>query len=105
VFINLLTNAVKYSPQANKVLVRLSRDQGQAIVSMQDFGVGIDQAHHQKIFERFYQINDPEEATYPGLGIGLYISREIVERHHGRLEVESRKGEGATFSVTLPLLQ
>ena len=104
-FINLLTNAVKYSPQANKVLVRLSRDQGQAIVSVQDFGVGIDQAHHQKIFERFYQVTDPNEATYPGLGIGLYISREIVERHHGSLEVESRKGEGATFSVTLPLLQ
>ena len=105
VFINLLTNAVKYSPQANKVLVCLSRDQGQAIVSVQDFGVGIDQAHHQKIFERFYQVTDPKEATYPGLGIGLYISREIVERHHGSLEVESRKGEGATFSVTLPLLQ
>ncbi len=105
VFINLLTNAVKYSPQANKVLVRLSRDQGQAIVSVQDFGVGIDQAHHQKIFERFYQVTDPKEATYPGLGIGLYISREIVERHHGRLQVESRKGEGTTFSVTLPLLQ
>ncbi len=105
VFINLLTNAVKYSPQANKVLVCLSRDQEQAIVSVQDFGVGIDQAHHQKIFERFYQVTDPKEATYPGLGIGLYISREIVERHHGSLEVESRKGEGATFSVTLPLLQ
>jgi len=105
VFINLLTNAVKYSPQANKVLVRLSRDQGQAIVSVQDFGVGIDQAHHQKIFERFYQVTDPKETTYPGLGIGLYISREIVERHHGSLEVESRKGEGATFSVALPLLQ
>ncbi|MFL5699855.1 MAG: ATP-binding protein [Ktedonobacteraceae bacterium] len=105
VFINLLTNAVKYSPQANKVLVRLSRDQGQVIVSVQDFGVGIDQAHHQKIFERFYQVTDPKEATYPGLGIGLYISREIVERHHGSLEVESRKGEGATFSVALPLLQ
>ena len=105
VFINLLTNAVKYSPQANKVLVRLSRDQGKAIVSVQDFGVGIDQAHHQKIFERFYQVTDPKETTYPGLGIGLYISREIVERHHGSLEVESRKGEGATFSVALPLLQ
>ena len=104
-FINLLTNAVKYSPQANKVLVRLSREEGQAIVSVQDFGAGIDQAHHQKIFERFYQVTDPNEATYPGLGIGLYNSREIVERHHGSLEVESRKGEGATFSVTLPLLQ
>ena len=87
------------------MLVHLSHDKGQAIVSVQDFGVGIDQAHHQKIFERFYQVTDPNEGTYPGLGIGLYISREIVERHNGRLEVDSHKGEGATFSVKLPLLQ
>ena len=105
VFINLLTNAVKYSPRANKVLVHLSRDHEQAIVSVQDSGIGIDEAHQQNIFERFYQVADPEEKTYPGLGIGLYISREIVERHHGRIEVQSRKGEGATFSVILPLPQ
>ncbi len=105
VFINLLTNAVKYSPRANKVLLHLSRDHEQAIVSVQDSGIGIDEAHQQNIFERFYQVADPEEKTYPGLGIGLYISREIVERHHGRIEVQSRKGEGATFSVILPLPQ
>ena len=105
VFINLLTNAAKYSPHANKVLVRLSRNQDRAIVQVQDFGIGIEHAHHRKIFERFYQITDPEERTYPGLGIGLYISNEIVQRHHGRIEVQSRKGEGATFSVALPLLQ
>ncbi|MFL5694081.1 MAG: sensor histidine kinase [Ktedonobacteraceae bacterium] len=105
VFINLLTNAVKYSPHANKVLVRLSRDQARCIVSIQDFGIGIDETHQQKIFERFYQVTDPEEKTYPGLGIGLYISSEIVERHHGRIEVQSHKREGATFTVTLPLLQ
>ncbi|MFL5654772.1 MAG: sensor histidine kinase, partial [Ktedonobacteraceae bacterium] len=99
------TNAVKYSPQADKVLVHLSREQEQAIVRVQDFGIGIDEAHHQKIFERFYQVADPEERTYPGLGIGLYISNEIAERHHGRIRVQSRKGEGATFSVILPLLQ
>ena len=105
VFINLLTNAVKYSPHADKVLVQLFREQNQAIVSVQDFGIGINEAHHQKVFERFYQVTDPEERTYPGLGIGLYISREIVERHSGRIAIESRKGEGATFSVALPLLQ
>jgi signal transduction histidine kinase len=105
VFINLLSNAVKYSAHADKVIVRLSREQNQAIVSVQDFGIGIDQAYHQKIFERFYQVTDPEEHTYPGLGIGLYISKEILDRHAGRITLESRKGEGATFSVILPLLQ
>ena len=104
VFINLLTNAVKYSPRADKVVVHLSQEKQQAIVSVQDFGIGIDVSHHQKIFERFYQVTDPEERTYPGLGMGLYISSEIVERHHGRMWVESRKGNGSTFSVALPLV-
>lgn len=107
VFINLFTNAIKYSPHAEKVIVRLFRDGGpeRAIVNVQDFGIGIDKAHHEKIFERFYQVTDPEEKTYPGLGIGLYISSEIVARHQGRMWVESSKGNGAIFSVALPLLQ
>lgn len=105
VFINLLTNAVKYSPQAEKVIVHLSRNSQEAGVSVQDFGIGIDAAHHQKIFERFYQVTEPEEKTFPGLGMGLYISHEIVQRHQGRMWVESTKGEGSTFSVALPLLQ
>ncbi|HEV2661895.1 MAG TPA: PAS domain S-box protein, partial [Ktedonobacteraceae bacterium] len=106
VFVNLFTNAIKYSPRADKVMVRLLQDadQEQAIVSVQDFGMGIDKTHHEKIFERFYQVTDPEEKTYPGLGMGLYISSELVERHHGRMWVESSKGKGATFFVALPLL-
>jgi len=106
VYVNLLTNAIKYSPRADKVLVRLFRDRDaqQAIVSVQDFGIGIDKTHHEKIFERFYQVTDPEEKTYPGLGIGLYISSEIVARHHGRMWVESSKMKGSTFYVALPIL-
>ncbi len=105
VYVNLLTNAIKYSPQADKVLVHLLRDSDaqQAIVSVQDFGIGIDKTHHEKIFERFYQVTDPEEKTYPGLGIGLYISSEIVARHRGRMWVESSKMKGSTFYVALPI--
>ena len=105
VLVNLLTNAVKYSPQADKVVVRLFHEHNQAIVSVQDFGIGIDEAHHQQIFERFYQVNDLEERTYSGLGIGLYISKEIIDRHGGSITIKSHKGEGATFIVALPLLQ
>ncbi|HJT55407.1 MAG TPA: PAS domain S-box protein [Ktedonobacteraceae bacterium] len=105
VFINLLTNAVKYSPRSDKVLVHLSRAGNEALVSIQDFGIGIDEAYHQQIFERFYQVSDPEERTYPGLGIGLYLSKEILDRHAGRITVKSHKGEGSTFSVALPLLE
>ena len=101
--INLLTNAVKYSPQADKVIVHISKDAEQVIIGVQDFGIGIAEAHHQRIFEQFYQVTDPEEKTYPGLGIGLHISQGIVERHGGRIWVESIKGEGTTFFVSLPL--
>ncbi len=104
VFINLLTNAIKYSPQADRVLIHLTRDMERAIVSVQDFGIGIDEAHHQKIFERFYQVIDSQEKTYPGLGMGLYISSEIIARHQGRMWIKSRKGEGSIFFVALPLL-
>ncbi len=106
VFINLLTNAIKYSPQADMVRACLLRDDEaqQIVVSVHDFGIGIDPAHHKRIFERFYQVTDPQEKTYPGLGIGLYISNEIVARHRGRMWVESSKGNGSTFYVTLPLL-
>ena len=103
VLINLLTNAIKYSPEADTVIVRVSADEHNAIVSVQDFGIGIAETHQEKIFERFYQVSDDTEKTFPGLGIGLYISSQIVRGHHGRLWVESAKGAGATFYVTLPL--
>lgn len=102
VLINLLNNAIKYSPRADKVLIRLSTTQENATVSIQDFGIGIDPINHQKIFERFYQA-EPVERNFPGLGIGLYICHEVLQRHHGRLWVESQLGAGATFLFTLPL--
>src|SRR5262249_29150999 len=104
VFINVLANAIKYSPLTDQVIVQLSRNERDALVRIQDFGIGINEAHQQKIFERFYQVTDPEEKTYPGLGIGLYICKQIIERHHGRIEVHSRKREGSTFAIHLPLL-
>jgi signal transduction histidine kinase len=103
VLINLLTNAIKYSPQADRVIIRVSAEHEQALVSVQDFGIGIAEANQQKIFERFYQVTDPMERTFPGLGIGLFISNEIIKQHHGRMWVISSKGEGATFYFTLPL--
>ncbi|MDQ2713364.1 MAG: ATP-binding protein [Chloroflexota bacterium] len=71
---NLLNNAIKYSPQADSVLVHIAQGHNMVVVSIQDFGIGIANEHQHKIFERFYQVTDPEEKTYPGLGIGLYIS-------------------------------
>jgi len=105
VLINLLTNAIKYSPHANTVVMCVAKDHNKVLVSVQDFGIGIAKEHQHKIFERFYQVTDAEEKTYPGLGIGLYICCEIVKRHGGQLWVESEKDEGATFHFTLPLFQ
>jgi PAS domain S-box-containing protein len=103
VLINLLTNAIKYSRDADRVIVRMAIHAGNVRVSVQDFGVGISEAYQEKIFERFYQAIEPGEKPSSGLGIGLYIARKIMERHQGRLWVKSRKGEGSTFSFQLPL--
>ncbi len=103
VLTNLITNAIKYSPAASRVVIHLSKEAGNATVSVQDFGIGIAEKHHRQIFERFYQVTDAEEKTYPGLGIGLYISSEIIKRHRGRICVESQKGAGSTFSFSLPV--
>ncbi|GCE46112.1 PAS domain S-box-containing protein [Thermosporothrix hazakensis] len=103
VLINLLTNAMKYSPHADTVIIRLDRQDNKARIAVQDFGIGIAPEHHHNIFDRFYRVIDSEEQTYPGLGIGLYITRTIIERHEGQLWLESQKDKGSTFYVTLPL--
>ncbi|MBA2395158.1 MAG: PAS domain-containing sensor histidine kinase [Ktedonobacteraceae bacterium] len=102
VLTNLLINAIKYSPHADTVLVHIVQEQAMVIVKVQDFGIGIAKEHQQQIFERFYRVNDPEEKTYPGLGIGLHIAYEIIMRHGGTMYVESEKGKGSSFCFTLP---
>lgn len=102
VLINLLTNAIKYSPQAEKVSVLLVTEERFVTVSVEDFGIGIAAVHHDKVFEQYYQV--PDQATNsPGLGIGLYISNEIIKQHQGRMWVESTEGVGTTFKFSLPL--
>jgi signal transduction histidine kinase len=103
VITNLLTNAIKYSPQADRVLVHLGTEGANATVAVQDFGIGIAEEHWPRIFAQFYRVSDPSERTFPGLGIGLYISSEIVRRHGGTIRVASEVGAGTTFTVALPL--
>ena len=103
VLANLLSNAIKYSPHADTVLVHLSVEQNSARISVQDFGIGIDPAKQTQLFERFFRVSDVEHETFPGLGLGLYIAAQIVQRQGGRIWVESRKDAGSTFVFTLPL--
>ena len=101
---NLLSNAMKYSPRATRIVVRLIPTPDTLTVGVQDFGMGIPKAQQEKIFERFYRVNPDEGRTSPGLGIGLYIARQIIEHHGGKMWVESVEGQGSTFFFSLPLV-
>jgi two-component system CheB/CheR fusion protein len=72
-------------------------------LSIRDFGVGIQKRHQQKIFTRFFRVRSKDLDTYPGLGLGLYITADIVKRHGGTISVKSSTGKGSTFTVTLPI--
>lgn len=103
VLINLITNAMKYSPHAKRIIVHLTHAQETLIVGVQDFGIGIPKGQQQKVFERFYRVKSDQNRTYPGLGIGLYIAHQIIERHAGKMWVESVEGQGSSFFFSLPL--
>ena len=103
VLINYLTNAVKYSPNANKVLINAEIYDGKVIVSVKDFGMGIKEEHLPKLFDRFYRV-DNNEKRYEGLGLGLYVASEIITRHSGDFWIESELGKGSVFFFQLPLI-
>ena len=103
VFENLVGNAMKYSPENGPIKVSLHVNGANAVVSVRDHGIGIAPAEVEKIFGLFYRSPDPRADHVGGLGLGLYISREIVSRHHGRLWAERNPDAGTTFHVTLPL--
>lgn len=103
VLINLLTNAIKYSPLDCEVHVRNEYRNGNLIVSVRDGGIGISKKDQRKIFERFYRVEGKDEKTYPGFGIGLNIAAEIIERHGGEIGVKSEIGEGSEFHFIIPI--
>lgn len=104
VFTNLITNAIKYSPDASQVDVQLSSQDNRVLIQVRDYGIGIPLQHQEKIFERFYRINADKNRHFSGMGMGLYITHEIVLRHKGSIWVESAEEEGSTFFVSLPAL-
>jgi PAS domain S-box-containing protein len=100
---NLLTNAIAYSPQSDRVIVRTVLDVEDVVVAVQDFGIGIPKVDQPRVFDRFYRVNSESRAGHAGLGLGLYIAAEFVRRHGGTIWVESETGEGTTISFSLPL--
>ncbi len=102
VLTNYLSNAIKYSPKAEKVVIFSKVDGDFVTVGVQDFGIGISKENHQKIFERFFRVTGIDEKTFPGMGIGLHVCQEIIARHGGKTWVQSEKGRGATFYFSVP---
>jgi PAS domain S-box-containing protein len=103
VIANFLHNAIKYSPKADKVVIRTSvNGNNELVFSVQDFGIGLSEENKKKIFERFYRVTGTGLETFPGIGLGLYISAEIIQRHNGKIWVESKKGAGSVFKFSLP---
>jgi PAS domain S-box-containing protein len=100
---NLIMNAIKYSPAGGPVEVSLERQEGRAWVSVRDWGIGIAPEDQPHLFQRFWRGTRKENTSLTGMGLGLYISREIVRRHHGDIVFRSQPGQGSTFLFWLPL--
>ncbi|MEH3112882.1 PAS domain-containing sensor histidine kinase [Pedobacter terrae] len=98
---NLIGNAIKYSDLGSEVNIKYSTDQSHIIISVIDNGIGIKPEHQQKLFDRYYRVENG--STIAGFGIGLYLCAEIVTRHQGKIWVESEFGKGSTFSFSIPL--
>ncbi len=103
ILVNLLTNAIKYSPDKNLIIVYSEKKENELQFCVQDFGIGISRDKQDHVFEQFYRVSGKKEHTFPGLGLGLYISSEIVKRLNGKIWVNSVEGKGSTFCFSLPL--
>jgi PAS domain S-box-containing protein len=104
VFENLLTNAIKYSPDGSEVIVRLEAAGPEAVVTITDQGSGIPPDQFAHLFSRFTRLHAATASGAPGLGLGLYIARSLIEAHGGRIWVESEVGVGSTFGFALPVV-
>jgi len=103
VLTNLLSNAIKYAQGTGEIIIRAGAAAKHLWISVQDFGMGMSTESLKKIFDRFYRLDDPSSVRLPGVGLGLYISSEIVRRHGGEITVSSEKEKGSIFTVHLPL--
>lgn len=102
VFTNLVSNAIKYSPDSEKVLVSAGLKDGEVVICVEDFGIGIPDDKKDRVFEQFYRVSGDKQHTFPGLGLGLYISSEIIKREGGRIWVNSVQGKGSKFCFSIP---
>ncbi len=98
---NLLSNAIKYTNESGRIQIICRAAKGNIEVLIKDTGIGIEKAHQEEIFERFYRVDEARKKK-DGTGLGLSIVKEIVELHGGKISLESESGEGSSFKVFLP---
>ena len=102
---NLIGNAIKYSPDGGAVMLRVERQDGHAVIAVSDRGIGIPSESQERLFERFYRARNTVGTQISGMGMGLFVVKEIVTHHGGTVEVRSVENEGSTFTIRLPLAQ
>jgi signal transduction histidine kinase len=105
VLTNLIGNAIKFSNIGGEVLIAAARLNKELRVEVKDNGIGIPPEAVERIFSRFYQVEDKSERSARGSGLGLHIAQRIVKGHHGRIWAESEAGQGSTFCFTLPVTE
>ncbi|MBV8803067.1 MAG: GAF domain-containing protein [Gammaproteobacteria bacterium] len=103
VITNLISNAIKYSPRGGEIIIASKVEEGWVSVTVTDYGIGIPTHAFEGIFERFYRVNSKEARTFPGVGIGLFICKDIIDMHGGNITVESQEGIGSTFKFIIPI--
>ena len=103
VLINFLTNAIKYSSSSNEIMVNAMIADENIIISVIDSGIGISKVNQDKIFERFFRVEGKNQNTFPGFGIGLFISSDIIKKHNGKIGVNSQPGKGSEFYFSIPV--
>jgi signal transduction histidine kinase len=104
VLLNLISNAVKFTPDQSTISVSVSPQQGSVLVAVVDKGPGISEENQPRLFQRFSRLEGPGGVRMPGSGLGLYLSRSIIEAHGGDIWVDSEPGKGSTFAFRLPRL-
>ena len=102
--VNLLDNAIKYTPEGGRIHIRVLADGRHAIVEVEDSGIGIPANALPKIFSRFYRADSVRKPEFTGVGLGLSIVESIAHAHGGKVEVESSEGKGSIFKIILPLV-
>ncbi len=100
--INLIDNAIKYSPEQGRVQFSATQEKTSVVIKVQDRGCGISQEHLPRLFERFYRVDKARSRKLGGTGLGLAIVKHIVQSHNGQISVESISGQGSTFIIHLP---